>query len=183
MSGSATTDAKVRSHLQPMNLQVLFEDADPLMHYQFLVGISDLDGNMVYDVKHATMGDFRPLNDNGALVFQHKLIDPRGGLMTLVALRLNQMGSIDTIERRHTCRYGKITNAHALFQASIVKSSQTDSTTASSNKDTIGGKVGASYGIVSGEVSGSREHQGPGSSTANAFAGEIRDFTVVWIAK
>lgn len=161
----------------------MLDDIDPLMPYKFLIELSDFDGAIIYNTMQATMGDFRPLNDNGALVFPNTLADPRGGMLTMVAALFGEFSDPPPKEKRHSCRYGKVGGNHMLFQAIIVKSAETDTASAASNKDTIGGKAGASYGIVSGEVSEFREHQGATGSVSTAYPGAVKDIVVVWIAK
>ena len=185
MSGSLTTDRNVRSHLTPMNLQIWSDDSDPtaLGNWRFLVGLSDLDGAVVYNLKTEKLGDMQPINDNGELVYPGIMADPRGGLLTLVATLLadNPLGGLPS--RRHSCRYGRVSNGHAVFQCSIIKSQQTSTSTAPTDKTTLGGKAGVSFGLGSGEASGALEHQGAGGSTTSTFAGGLRDFSVVWTAK
>ena len=185
MSGSLTTDRSTRSHLVPMNLQIFFDDSDPLVlgHYRFIVGLADYNGAIVYDTMKATLGDFRPINDNGAIVFAKVMADPRGGMMTLVAMLFDQVSGRNPVERRHSCRYGKVTEGRILFQGTVIKSQDTETENSATDKTTIGGKGGLSYGIGNAEISGSREHQGPGGSVASTYAGALRDFSVVWLQK
>ncbi len=152
-------------------------------HYRFLVGLSDLDGAIVYNTMTAPFGSMKPLGDNGAVVFPRVMADIRGGAMTLVATLVNEASGPRPIMIRHTCRYGAVPNAHIIFKASVVRATETDTSTAASDKTTVGGKVGASYGIASGELSGSREHQGEGGSVASSYASVLKDITVVWSPK
>ena len=183
MSGTVTADRRVLSHLQPVNLQVIFTDAEPLLHYRVLVGLLDLDGAAVYDINRATMGDMRIINGNGAIVFPRVMADVRGGLMTLSATLMGETAPGELILLRHVCRYGRVTNGHLLFEAHLTRSTDSVTDNSGSDKGTVGGKVGANYGIASGEVSGSYERQGPTSARSSSYSGGIRDITVVWIAK
>ncbi len=189
-----TKDKKTLAHCKKGNIQLWVDGYSEfdgvLKSYGWNIGLSDMDGSSIYDWKMVRFGDQRHVNDQGAIIYPNLYLDPRGGAITIVAMK---MASAAEVARgvsapgpsllMHSCRYGGVAGNHLVFNVNPVRSSQTATITNPTNKVTVGAKGGGDIGVVKAEASAQYEHGFQSGSSADTSSGELTDIVVVWAPK
>ena len=174
----------VANRLTAMNLQIWIDDSTDwgvLARYKWAIGLSDYDGKITVDYKATKLGDMQTVNEQGAIIFPRISADPRGGALTLSGLMIGAVTDLPLI--MHTARYGRVTGNRLLFQATAQRASMTNTQNSGQTKGTVGGKAGVSYGIGSGEVSGSYERDGGTDSVATTGLGKLTGISLSWVSR
>ncbi|MCB8879073.1 hypothetical protein ACELLULO517_02420 [Acidisoma cellulosilytica] len=198
MSDSALTkNRQILSHLRPFNLQIQIQDSvywGVLSQYRWNLGMSDFDGDIIYDYKKTPFGTLQSVNEAGVIVYRRVMGDPRGGLVTLVGTYFGPSGYWGDPTSKNagnhfpgqliqSARYSRPSDNHIVFQISAIRATETSTNIGPGNKVSAGVKGGGDIGVVNVEGSGGYEHTFATQTEAATLAGKLIGIMLVWVRK
>jgi hypothetical protein len=193
-SSSLTKGRGKSSNLHPLNLQVIIDNSvspDILSPYMWAIGLADFGGDVICSYVTVKLREYRPVNEDGILVYQGVMVDPRGGSFTLNGYCPNHNVFLGDPASNHdpnvlpfhllkTCRYGRVDGHRLLFNASPIRSTVTATSIGPTNTISAGAKVGGDIGVVNVEGNSSFQRNFGSQNNADMVPGELVGISLAW---